>query len=805
MIKNVSWIFTLLASTVASTVAIAGDPALPGHHPLSQVQAGQLLMSELRCAACHAEVSREARFEKTAPDLSEVGSRVSPEFLQRYLASPSTAHPGTTMPDMLGSKSDSEKKEIAESLTHFLNAQSRPANSELTTEPIDYKRGNELFHSIGCVACHGPKEVASKTTELTLDDEEEIDPVRAARRRVSPSVIDLSHVSSKYTVKSLSEFLFQPLKVRDSGRMPDMKLTPVEALAIAGYLVGEHPQTIVPLVPKAELVEAGRKYFQALNCAACHPLKGFEAAPVAKSLKTAELTRGCLSGPVDSVRDSKVHSGPRFKLDAKETSAIAAAISAANRAEQVVESDKDLLAASLTALRCINCHVRDDYGGVHDAHNAFFQGSQLNLGDDGRIPPPLTLMGAKLQSAWLKKVLFDGESVRSYMSTRMPQYGENNLAHLPSLFGRLDSLAGPEMKLPNSEGRNEEEKQREKLMRAAGRELLGDKGANCVACHSFNGKAASVNQGIDLLTSYERLQPAWFYSYLQKPSAFRPRTVMPSAWPDGVAAFTTILDGDTHRQIEAIWYYLSLGTSAADPSGVRAVGTKLEVTDTAVIHRGRSRVAGFRGIAVGLPGKLSYAFNAETGTLSAIWEGEFVNVNWSGQGSGDFNPASQPIPLAQDVSFALLENESASWPLLPVMTKEAPTNPNPLYPKNVGYQFRGYFLDEQFVPTFQYRSGNVEIEDRTVSVGGDSSRILRRVMKFDSPTAQTLWFRALVGDITRESDQVFRSNRLQLTVTRGESVLRPVSEESKQSELVLRLQLPAGRSELEVKYELLKK
>ncbi len=123
--------------------------------------------------------------------------------------------------------------------------------------------------------------------------------------------------------------------------------------------------------------------------------------------------------------------------------------------------------------------------------------SQLNLGDDGRIPPPLTLMGAKLQSAWLKKVLFDGESVRQYMATRMPLYGESNLSHLPALFRRLDSLTAPEMKLPNPESRSEEEKQREKLMRAAGRELLGDKGANCVACHNFNGKAASTNQGID--------------------------------------------------------------------------------------------------------------------------------------------------------------------------------------------------------------------------------------------------------------------------------------------------------------------
>ncbi len=82
---------------------------------------------------------------------------------------------------------------------------------------------------------------------------------------------------------------------------------------------------------------------------------------------------------------------------------------------------------------------------------------------------------------------------------------------------------------PNPESRTEREREREKLLRAGGRELLGDKGLNCVACHNFNGKAALINQGIDLLTSYQRLQPGWLNSYLRNPGAFRPRTVMPTA------------------------------------------------------------------------------------------------------------------------------------------------------------------------------------------------------------------------------------------------------------------------------------
>ena len=786
----ISWL------VIASSFAAAADPALPGNHPLNQAQAGSLLISELRCAACHGGVERSSLPEKTAPDLTEAGARISPDYLRRYLASPSSAHPGTTMPDVLTSQPEAERDQIAEALTHFLIAQSKAGFQTEATEPIDRQQGKALYHSVGCVACHGPKEAsAGAPLKPKRNDEEDDDEDKtlAARKAIKPLAVKLGHVGSKYSAKSLGEFLFQPLRVRSSGRMPDMKLTPAESLAIAGYLIGEQPQPGKALVPEASLVAKGKKYFQDLNCAACHLLPGIAAAPLIGSLRNADLTRGCLSKT--SVRS------PRFYLDDAQVQAIKASL----REEPTADSDKIVAAKTLTAFHCIACHVRDDFGGVHETHNPFFAGSELKLGDDGRIPPPLTLVGAKLQPAWIKKVLFDGESVRHYMATRMPQYGNANLQHLPAVFSRLDVLKSTDMKIPSPESRSESEREREKLLRAGGRELLGDKGLNCIACHNFNGKAALINQGIDLLTSYQRLQPAWFNSYLRNPGAFRPRTIMPTAWPNGVAAHKTILDGNTDRQIEAIWYYLSLGTSAADPSGIRGVSTKLTVDDQAKTYRGRSRVAGFRGIAVGLPEKLSYAFNAETGTLSAIWQGDFIGVNWSGQGSGDFNPSSEPITLAQDVSFVQLADESSPWPLMPVMTKEARTNPNPLYPKNVGYQFRGYFFGDSSIPTFMYRSGTIEIEDRSVATGAEEQRRLTRVLQFESSTPQTVWFRGLTGDISQESDRAFRSGRLRLTIPKTETKLRSLSEEPKRSELLLRLQLPQGKSSLEFLYEPLKK
>ena len=783
---------------IENVSAQAGDPALPGNHPLTQPQAGDLLIHELRCAACHRGIERGSLPEKTAPDLSEVGGRIAPEYLIKYLTSPSSAHPGTSMPDLLAAQPEGERGRIAEALTHFLVAQSK------TLFPTDFAplghllEGKTLYHSVGCVACHGPRAaidgtplVTKKENENEPDDDE--DQNLTASKTFKPIAIPLEQVPAKYSLKSLGEFLFQPLKVRSSGRMPDLKLTPAESLAIAEYLIGEPHQPATALIPQEPLVVRGKKYFQDLNCAACHAVEGITPAPRIGSLKNADLSRGCLSETAGK--------SPRFSLDDAALEAIRAALTETPQ----LDSEHLVVAKTLTTFHCIACHTRDDFGGVPEFYNPFFSTREQKLGDDGRIPPPLTLIGAKLQPAWMKKVLYDGESVRHYMITRMPQFGPSNLAHLPALFTQLDVLPGPELTIPSPESDSESERNRERRLRPAGQELLGDKGLNCIACHNFNGKPAPVNQGIDLMTTYQRLQPGWFSSFVRNPGTFRPRIVMPTAWPNGVASHKTILEGNTDLQIEAIWYYLSLGTSAADPSGIRGVSTKLSVSNAARTFRGRSRVAGFRGIAVGLPGKLNYAFNAETGTLSALWLGDFIGVNWNGQGSGDFHPASEPVTLAQDVSLVSLADENTPWPLMPVMTKEARVNPNPLYPKNLGYQFRGYFLGESSIPTFQYHCGTIEIEDRSVATGTEKQRGLSRVLQFHSPLPQTVWFRVLTGDIQSSSERLFQTGALRLTIPDRETKLRPLSADPQRSELLLRLDLPQGKSSLELLYEPIQK
>ena len=752
-----------LALLLSGGFCFAAPPVVPGlhgKHPLGETQTGRLLIGELRCAACHEGM--HASNMKEAPDLSNAGARLTRDYMEKFIADPAAVHHGTTMPNVLASETPEKRAAIAGDIAAYLASLKNGPAPTFPEGEIDPYDGKEIFHSVGCVACHSPRD-------------------EAYREVLKEGVVTLTHLPGKHLPAALGEYLHAPLEIRPSGRMPDMKLTKMEAHSLAAYLEGENKSKPSPPADTAR-INAGRKAFEENNCTACHqPEEDSKTPPLAaKPFTKIDLTGGCLS--------EKTGKAPDFQLSAGQRDAIRMALE--KSAEKVAAPDR--VNAHLTRLNCIACHVRDDFGGVSPKLDDFFHSTEESLGNDSRIPPPLTLTGAKLRPEWMRKVLYDGAVVRPYMKTRMPQFGEAGLADLAELFAETDKLEPPVELAPP--GREEQPQ-----MRDGAHTLLGDQGLNCIACHNYNGKESPGMKGIDLMTTYERLQPTWFYQYMIAPTKFRPGIIMPSYWPDGKAVRTDILDGDTDRQLRALWDNFSLGRSARDPSGLRSEPSKLVVADKTVTYRGRSGVAGYRGIAVGHPGGMNFAFNAEYGSLTAIWKGEFVRVNWQGQGAGDFSPLVPHIQLSQDVAFLKGAEPPSAWPARPVITKEAPVNPDPLYPRNHGYAFLGYSLDTATqIPTLRYRCGETLIEDTTKA----SAKSLERTFTFTAPAADTLWLRALTGDIKQVSDSVYETADLRITVPLKSATLRPIA--SGGMELLLKITLPKGKSNAALGYELLR-
>jgi mono/diheme cytochrome c family protein len=740
-------LIAILTLIPVGVVAAPIVPGLHGKHGLDQMHQGRLLITELRCAGCHASNTVK---HKKGPDLSAVGSRVNPDYIQKFIVSPHSTDPGTQMPDLLAG--NPKRHEIAEALTHYLVSRSGKPFDAGVVKQEEVDAGKKLFERIGCVNCHLPD--------------------KGDR---------LSHVSSKYGIDSLTEFLFQPRHARPSGRMPDMNLTRAEAKSIASFLIGLKARESSEFKVEAAKVAIGVKYFEQLNCASCHNLPGKKGKLVLEMTKLRAGV-GCLSVKPKGV--------PFFNLSAAQRAAMGKALAGIGKPL----GEKAQIQQTLVAFNCIACHTRDGAGGVSNAMFKHFGTDEEGLGNPARIPPTLDGVGAKLRPEWMRKVLFDAETVRPYMHTRMPQFGEANLRHLPALFEKVDRLP-KKVELPEPK-RDDRRKYRE-----GGHLLVGDKGLNCIACHNFNGKTSPGLKGIDLLNSFERLQPSWFVHFMKNPQQYRPGIVMPNYWPGGEAVRKDVLEGNADEQVRALWHYFSLGRSARDPSGIRSVGTDLKVTDRVRVYRGRSRIAGYRGIAVGFPGGLNYAFNAEYGSLSGLWSGDFVSVGWGGQGAGNFNPRARPIELAQDVAFYRLAKDDEPWPLLPKIDKENPVNPDPLYPRNRGYQFKGYQLDANGVPTFMYRTGAVEVDDTPRAVVTNSMHGLVRTIRFESAKDETVHFRALTGKVRQLTPTQFSADAVKLWVPVGTALLRG---EGAQKELLLKLKLPKGKSKIQIRYELLR-
>lgn len=427
------------------------------------------------------------------------------------------------------------------------------------------------------------------------------------------------------------------------------------------------------------LAAKGRELFQSLRCASCHDADKLKSPP-SRPLAT-------LKGPTCTV--------VKYPLDERQTEAVEAGL----------KEKKDV--DPLLAFNCYACHERKRRGGP-SAMDAAFVGQDQTIGDEGRHPPHLNGVGAKLRPEWLKQVLQQGTKVRPYVFTRMPVFGPDAMA-LVDYFLKMD-VAAPETPLA-----------KDKDLIKAGRQLTGTKGMSCVSCHQFQGHKSQGIPGMDLVVMGTRLRKDWFERYLREPSSLRPGTRMPTFWPDGKSVRKDILDGDTAKQIDALWLYLGEGGKAQIPIGIGPQPILLSATEEPVIYRNFIQGAGPRAIGVGYPEHVNLAWDANQMTPKLLWQGDFIDAarHWVDRGAGFQGPAGDNVlALPDGPPFST----SDAWP------KETG--------KAAGYQFGGYELDKKGRPSFLYTFKGLKVRDAFEPAPGK----LTRTLTLEGAPVE-LWFR----------------------------------------------------------------
>ncbi len=469
-----------------------------------------------------------------------------------------------------------------------------------------------------------------------------------------------------------------------------------------------------------EKVKTGAAVFVQSGCVNCHQLavKGKPLEAAVKAEPAAKFTdgKGCLA-------EKPVKGAAWYGLNAAQKKSILAAV----KGWPEVKKPAEVIADTMTTFNCYACHVRDKVGGPPEELNKFFQTVQPEMGDEGRLPPPLDGAGAKLKPEYLKEILRDGAHHRPYMHTHMPGFGPAAGKGLTEAFEALDRLpAAPEPKFAESVGK----------VKSTARHLIGASAFGCIKCHTFAGQKAEGVQGIDMALMTRRLKRDWFHAYVTEPQVVRPGTRMPSAFLKGKSALPDILDGTAAQQVEAMWRYLSDGTKAALPVGVG--GGKfiaLVPETTAIIYRNFIAGGGARAIAVGYPERLHLAFDANELRIAMLWQGEFMNAgrHWNGRGEGYEPPLGDNVlRLHGGAPFAKLDSAEAAWP-----TGAARAS---------GYRFKGYKLDKEDRPTFQYSMGDIAITDTPTPVVRGKEAVMTRAFTVSGAGDGPLTYRAALGD-----------------------------------------------------------
>jgi cytochrome c553 len=190
---------------------------------IDPVTGGRILLGELNCTSCHStsDEAKKTLSLKRAPILDGIGSRTKVDWIRSYLASPHTVKPGTTMPDMIATLPEASRPESVEALTHFLASTGTVSESQFL--PAAASKGDVLFRTAGCLACHNRQDENSPDLATS---------------------VGLPDLAKKYTASSLMVFLKDPLKSRPSGRMPALGLSDENYQSIAHHFVRSSELTV---------------------------------------------------------------------------------------------------------------------------------------------------------------------------------------------------------------------------------------------------------------------------------------------------------------------------------------------------------------------------------------------------------------------------------------------------------------------------------------------------------------------------------------------------------------------------------
>ena len=565
----------------------------------------------------------------------------------------------------------------------FLSVQTGESVDEPSVRKSHVERGRTSFQSVGCGACHG-------------------------------SDLPLTGLGSKTTVGQLQRYLLDPIRYSPDSRMPSFHLSESEALDLAAYLADSRNEGFERPSPPGDPLRGG----QIVESSGClgHATRSTASLSRARPRPWKSWTRGRAASPTPC-RRGFLGTGSAMR-SAKHS--------------RVSWPSTGWCPTQLRPQPSICLEDSSSYGATRATGSA----ATIRQARWRSPPRPLTGVGDKLRAEWIERVLSSQTRTLDWQELRMPSYGAARAAWLSDALAKTAGVHPSADAAPTRNGSSE-----------AGRDRLGVDGSSgglgCIGCHGWGEFPSLGENGPNLVEAGKRLRQPWFERWMRDPPRILPGTSMPNYF--GGTASPLVLS-----VVSDLWAAFRAAPGLPPPYGFETAealpGDEAMPmpTDRAVVVRWDMPEASPAAVAVGLPGGISYCFDAGESRLRYAWRGGFIDLSRTllSKKNRETN-LTETAKIVGEIFF----REGAS----PIRSADRERIPQ--------RRFRGYRLVDS-MPEFHYEVDGVSVRERIVPV----ERGFKRYFRLDG-VEQPMWF------VAAEAEGVeIRSTLADDEIPTGESV-----------------------------------
>lgn len=472
------------------------------------------------------------------PDLSSIGTKVSREWIYKWLKEPRTIVDQDGNVTVNGYEAEEEprmpKFRLTETelraLTAYLSVQkakpmarygiSPAVVAAWSKNPELISQGELRFRQMFCTTCHSLAVTRAGETKLIGGD-------------IGP---ELTKVGSKVNPDWLIAWLRDPQGYLPHTRMPRYGWSDEDLYKVTQYITtklvdSDLLRDVPELDPPTDAeIQLGRRLFTEKGCASCHVLEGLspqkEFGPDLRAFggkNASELEFGGAKIPhnlvsyiqaklEDPVSVNPASRMPQYHWNQVDLDAVTTALLSmkgpppTSPFENLVVPRKESsfratgsFADLYERYKCYTCHKFNGYGGD--------------------LAPDLTYEGSRAQRQWLVEFLKSPQTLRPTLILRMPQFNmsDKDAATLADYISTV--LQHPAVNPATMDAR-----QFTPAMAALGKQLYEVK-FQCQSCHTIGGSGGYVGPNLNNAGGW--LTPAWIEGWLRNPQTLVPDSIEP--------------------------------------------------------------------------------------------------------------------------------------------------------------------------------------------------------------------------------------------------------------------------------------